>query len=96
MKKKKEEPVPEQTPLSAPPVKYVRRIKGGKYEYGHVKVGLTRDLDKYVPVGIVGTYEAAANAQHFEPAAPHTATSGGTYYEDLHSRNQGKHTYRRA
>ena len=75
------------------PVKYIRRTASGKYEHGHVILGITRDEDKYVKTGIVGTYEAAANASKFEPVVPHNSTSGGTYYEDLHhSRNQGHHS----
>ena len=97
MKKKKEEPIVGQPdPLSVSSVKYVRRIQGGHYEYGHVVLGITRDLDKYIRQGVVGTYDAAANAHHFEPAVEHTATSGGTYYEDLHRRNHGDFTHRRA
>ena len=77
-------------PYTPPPVKYVRRTKD-KYEFGIVLLGETRDKDKYVRTGIVGTYEEAANAENFEPAAPHNPAGGGTYYENLHSRNQGNH-----
>lgn len=53
------------------PPKFVRRIQGGKYEYGIVVLGDTRPADKYVRVGVVGTYEEAANASQFAPAVAH-------------------------
>ena len=80
---------PDPTPVAPP--RFVRLTPKGKYEHGYVLLGETRDKDKYVRVGVVGTYEEAANAENFEPAVPHNSTSGGTYYENLHSRNQGNH-----
>ena len=84
---------PDPTPIANP--RFVRRMGAGKhkgkYEHGYVLLGETREKDKYVRVGIVGTYEEAANAENFEPAAPHNPAAGGTYYENLHSRNQGNH-----
>ena len=80
---------PDPTPVANP--RFVRRTPKGKYEHGYVLLGETREKDKYVRVGIVGTYEEAANAENFEPAVPHNPTAGGTYYENLHSRNQGNH-----
>lgn len=76
-----------------PPVKFVRRTTSGKYEHGHIMLGETRDKDKYVRTSVVKTYDEAANAQHFEPAVEHKhGANGMTYYEGLHSRNQGHHT----
>ena len=76
-------------PYTPPPVKYVRRTKG-KYEFGIVLLGETRDKDKYVKHGIVGTYEEAANASEFEPAVKHSNT-GAAYYdlENVRCRDYG-------
>ena len=76
-------------PYTPPPVKYVRREKG-KYEFGIVLLGETRDKDKYVRTGIVGTYEEAANASEFEPSVKHS-TKGATYYdlENVRCRDYG-------
>ena len=73
---------------AAPPVTFVRRLPDGKYEHGHILLGLTRSDDEYVRIGLVGSYDAAANAAKFEPAAKHNPGSN-TFYGSLHSRNFG-------
>lgn len=42
-------------PPPMPPVKFVRKMENGKYEHGHIMLGLTRAEDKYVRAGIVDT-----------------------------------------
>lgn len=85
---KKKTPQNQYKPPPMPPVKFVRKMENGKYEHGHIVLGLTRAEDKYVRAGIVDTCEAAANAQSFAPAVAH-CSSGSTLYDNPHRRDFG-------
>lgn len=63
-------------------IKFVRRTKEKKYEYGYVTLGATRDEDTYRPSGLKDSFSEATKVLGMVPSVSNRIVAGG-FHEDL-------------